>query len=519
MRKFFKAVAFVTIFSVLTRTIGFFLRIYLSRVMGAETLGAYQVSMSIFGVLMTLVTSGLPLVVSRNVAYFEQKNANMQHKNITAGLIIAIALSTILCVILYAFPNILQIFITSEESISMILILLPALIASAIYSILRSGLWGRKYFFTISFTEFFEQVVRIILCIILFNIPLSLSVGQKSALSLTLSCVASAILVLILYFVFGGRLKSPKDNLLPILKTSTPITLVRTISSVVGSLIAIIIPHQLTKFGYSESEALAQFGMFMGMTMPILMIPNTFTSSIAVALVPEISGYTNNIDKYKGNIDGLSNKITSAIKTVILISFILMASFISLGKPICKFLFNNSQAGVYLSASAVLMLPIGLNQICTSMLNAVGLEIKALGNYAIGVIGLFLAIFILPQYIGTYSIVVGLGLMHLLTCILSLRMLKRRKLINWTINKPIFLCVIICAIVSLIGCFAYNLLIKFMNYIIALIIIGVLTVGCTVLLMAVFNLVNMQILMVKFTKRKKYTKKSVTNNQIINKVA
>lgn len=509
MRKFFKAVAFVTIFSVLTRTIGFFLRIYLSRVMGAEVLGSYQVSMSIFGVLMTFVSSGLPLVVSRNVAYYDKKNSQMQHKNITAGLIIGITLSVVLCVIIYVFPNILKLFISSDESINIILILLPALVASAIYAILRGGLWGEKYFFTISFTEFFEQVVRIVLCIILFNVPLELSVGQKSALSLTLSCVASALLVVILYFVFGGRLKLPKESLASILKTSTPITLVRTISSVVGSLIAIIIPHQLTKFGYSQSEALAQFGMLMGMTMPILMIPNTFTSSIAVALVPEISGHTNNIDKFGGNVSGISRKITSAIKTVILISFVLMASFISLGEPICQFLFNTSQAGTYLSVGAILMLPICLNQICTSMLNALGLEFKALINYAVGAIALFLSIFLLPRYIGTYAVVIGLGLMHLITCVLSLRMLKNRHLVNWSINKSIFLCMVLCFIVSLLGHCMYSLLIKFMPLVASLIICGILTVAFTILLMFAFNLINIKVTFVNFFKRSKRKSRAV----------
>ncbi len=509
MRKFFKAVAFVTIFSVLTRTIGFLLRIYLSRVMGAEVLGAYQVSMSIFGVLMTLVSSGLPLVVSRNVAYFDNKDAQMQHKNISAGLIIGTILSGVICIIIYAFPNVLKLFIGSDESVNIILILLPALIASAIYAILRGGLWGKKYFFTISFTEFFEQVVRVILCLILFNIPLELSVGQKSALSLTLSCVASALLVIILYFVFGGRLKSPKESLIPILKTSTPITLVRTISSLVGSLIAIIIPNQLTKFGYTQSEALAQFGMLMGMTMPILMIPNTFTSSIAVALVPEISGYTNNIDKFEGSVVELSSKITNSVKTVIIISFVLMASFISLGEPICLFLFSNSQAGVYLSVSAILMLPIGLNQICTSILNALGLELKALINYAVGAVALFLSIFLLPQFIGSYSVIVGLGLMHLITCVLSLRMLKKRKLINWSINKPIFLCLVLCIIVSLIGYFMYNLLAKIMHYLIALIICGVLTVAFTILLMIVFNLININVVHCYIGRHKKSKSKAM----------
>ena len=133
MHKFFKAVAFVTIFSVLTRAIGFFLRIYLSRVMGTEVLGAYQVAMSIFGVLMTVISSGIPLVVSRNVAYFDaQNNKKSQHQNITAGLIISVLIAIVICVVLTAFPEILKLFMQSQESVNIILYLLPALLKGKI---------------------------------------------------------------------------------------------------------------------------------------------------------------------------------------------------------------------------------------------------------------------------------------------------------------------------------------------------------------------------------------------------
>ncbi len=499
MHKFFKAVAFVTIFSVLTRAIGFFLRIYLSRVMGAEVLGAYQVSMSIFSVLLTLVTSGLPLIISRNVAFCEaNKDKQTQNRTITAGLIVSLVVSFIVCVVLGAFPNILKLIIKSEESIQIILILLPALVASAIYGILRGGLWGKKCFFTISFTEFFEQVVRIVFCIILFSIPISLSAGAKSALSLTLSCIMSAILVFILYFAFGGRFQSPKTQFKDVIKTSTPITLVRTVSSIVGSVIAIIIPLRLTKFGYSSSEALAQFGIFMGMTMPLIMVPSTFTSSIAVALVPEISSYTNNIDGGNvKNLDALSRQISTAIKTTIVISFLLLPCFISLGKPCAKILFNNSQAGVYLASCAILMVPMGLNQICTSMLNALGLELKGLINYAIGAVALFVSIYFLPQYIGVYAIFVGLISMHLITALLSLNMLIKRKLINWQVVMPIGICSLITLPTTLLGLSVYKLFIRFAGMFTSTLISGILTFSFTILLVFVFDLASIKALLIK----------------------
>ena len=69
-----KAMFCVTFFSVATRTLGFLLKIYLSRELGSVLLGSYQVAMSIFAVLMTFVSSGIPVVLSRNVSYFSCKN-------------------------------------------------------------------------------------------------------------------------------------------------------------------------------------------------------------------------------------------------------------------------------------------------------------------------------------------------------------------------------------------------------------------------------------------------------------
>ncbi len=499
MQKFVKAVAFVTIFSVLTRAIGFLLRIYLSRVLGAETLGSYQISMSIFGVLMTLVSSGLPLIVSRNVAYYAaDKQDNKANGMLSAGLYISIIFSVVVCVVLYACPQILEMFIKSQESIDIILILLPALVGEAVYAILRGGLWGKKRFFTISFTEFFEQVVRIILCVVLFSIPMALSVGQKAALSLTLSCIASAVLVAVLYFVFGGKVTRGKGNYYLVLKTSTPITLVKTISSVVGSIVAVLIPLRLQKYGLSSSEALAQYGIFMGMTMPIIMIPNTFTGSIAVALVPEMSSYTNNIDGVGAkNIAALRGQIDLAIKATVMISMIFIPCFASLGVPICQFLFNNITAGKYLAVCAILMLPMGMCQICNSILNAIGLELKALACYGAGAVLLILCIYFLPPLVGVYAILIGMFAMNTLSCILCLIMLHKRKLVSISFAKAIINMTLVCLPTTLLGYFTYNLLAKFCGMLASLVISGVLTFGFTVLLVFVFDIANVSAFAVK----------------------
>ena len=102
MNKFFKAMFCVTFFSISTRALGFLLKIYLSRELGSVQLGTYQVTMSIFAVLMTLVSSGIPVVLSRNVSYYAHNNNKKSiGSTVSSGLII----TGIICLIVSLLMN------------------------------------------------------------------------------------------------------------------------------------------------------------------------------------------------------------------------------------------------------------------------------------------------------------------------------------------------------------------------------------------------------------------------------
>lgn len=502
-KKFFKAMFCVTFFSVTTRALGFLLKIYLSRTLGSVLLGSYQVAMSIFGVLMTFVSSGIPVVMSRNVSYFSGKNDKKSIGSIvSSGLIITGIICTIVSLIIVLFPNLLSIIFTSSASIQMIYILLPALLFSSIYEVLRGALWGEQKFFTISITEFIEQVVRIILLLIFFNTSIiNISATNKTALSLSLACVVSSIIVIIIYFKGGGNLANPKYQFNNLLKTSSPITAVRTVSSIVSSIIAILIPIRLQAFGYSQVEALSEFGIIMGMTFPILMIPATLISSLAVTIIPSISEQSNDIDN--GELKDktiIKSKINFALKTSIIFSSILISSFIALGEPICQFLFNNTKAGTYLSVATIIMIPLGLSQISSSILNAVGLEIKSLKNYVISSALLIACIIFLPGYCGTYSLIIGYFLMSLVSAIMNIAMLRKRNLASLSFIKTIALLLVTNIISSLTGIFINNLL-NF-NLIINLIISAIFTFGSNILLILCLNVANIKVIIFNRKKQK-----------------
>ena len=100
MRSIFKNVAIITIFSVLTRLLGFVFRIFLSRTIGAEALGMYQVALSVFMVLLTFVSSGFALIVSRWTASYRVKSQKKEIASlVTTATIIALIVSVLLSLI------------------------------------------------------------------------------------------------------------------------------------------------------------------------------------------------------------------------------------------------------------------------------------------------------------------------------------------------------------------------------------------------------------------------------------
>ena len=83
----FATASIVTALSVAERGLGFLYRIVLSRLIGAEGLGIYQVSLSLFALFLTLGTGGIPITVSRLISKSKAENdANGEHGAVSAGI-------------------------------------------------------------------------------------------------------------------------------------------------------------------------------------------------------------------------------------------------------------------------------------------------------------------------------------------------------------------------------------------------------------------------------------------------
>lgn len=489
MKKLFKALAILTSFSVLTRALGFLFRIILSRVIGAEGLGVYQISFSVFMVLETFISSGLPLVVSKmtskNIA---SNNQTKQHSLVTSALIIGILTATSLSLIVLLFKNLFGLLFTDKRCLNILIVLLPGLVFSSVYSILRGNLWGQKKYFLVSITEFLEQLFRIIICVVLLGVFYSIFDGSIIAsISYIISCILSSLIVLFIFIKNNGSFKKPeKKQCLSLLKDSIPITFVRVVSSLLMPIISIIIPMQLIKSGYTNEQALSVFGVAMGMTFPLLYIPSTLAGSLSMTLIPDLSTAVT-----QQNFVEIKSKINFSIKFGMFVAFLFIPIFFALGEYIGVFLYNNTQSGIFLSNASLLVLPICLSGLTVSCLNALNLEVKGFINYVIGAVFLFISILTLTKHIGILSLVCGMGLCLSLATILNISLLNKKLGSNF-FNLRYLLKLFLCSIPGILICrWFFNILSHFCPLIFNLIISCFVAEVFFLIFALIFNLYNL----------------------------
>lgn len=488
MKSLVKTVALITGFSILTRIAGFLFRVYLSRAIGAEALGLYQVAFSVFIVLLTIVSSGLPFIVSRLTAsYRVGENHKKQSGLLMSAIIIGLVVSALLCGCVLIFRNVFSKLFTDASCMMILIVLLPALVFSSVYSVVRGALWGQGNYFALCVSEFFEQIVRIFVCVLMLSPVASVVTNSVSAAwSLTIACAASMIFVLLLYFIYGGRLSKPKD-FKQLLRRSTPITGVRVGGSLAQPLVALIIPARLMSIGYSSSQAMSLFGVAVGMTMPLLFVPSALIGALSTALVPDIS-----MAVAKEDTKHIETRIRTSIIFALFISAMTVPLFAGAGEEIGQFLYGNSLSGLILASSAWIMLPMGLNNITSSLLNSLGYEIRSCINYFIGAIVMLLAMWFLPIICGINALFLGTGLCMCVTSALNFFMLKRKTKISLKLFKPLsLLCFITLPCAALVS-FIDKLCVMVMPPFFAIVISCTVGVVFYLLLCMVFNIVDVK---------------------------
>lgn len=423
MRKFFKTVAIVTVFSISEKFLGFLYRIYLSRSIGAEGIGIYQVALSVFALLLTITVAGTPITVSRLMTkYRAEGEPDRARKVITAGLAFTLIVAVPLCFVFTVFNKQFSFMFADERCMSIFLVVLPGLIFTSVYSVLRGVFWGDKDFLPYSIIELLEEICMIVFGIILINRATDVYQGAfRAGVAVLISYIFSFTLATAVFFFRKNKLKNPRSEFKPLLSSALPITAMRTANSLSVSLVSIILPIRLVTAGLTNAQAMSVFGAAMGQAIPLLFIPTTLIGSFTLVLVPEISE-----NFYKGNHFYLKRDVEKAIKFTTFLTALFIPVFFVCGEEIGILVFNSHECGKYLTASAFLMIFMSISNITTSILNSMGLENKTLVYFIISGVFMLLSVWFLPKFFGIYALLIGFTFVYGLTSVLNLILLHKK---------------------------------------------------------------------------------------------
>lgn len=419
----YKSAALVTVFSTIEKTMSFFYRVVLSRIIGAEGIGIYQICLSVFAVFLTAASSGIPVTVSRLIAKNNAVNdIRGRHAAVTAGVVGTLIFTIPIAVLLFFGRNALGFLFSDGRCKDIFLLLLPGLILTSVYAVMRGSFWGNKQFLPYSVIELLEDAVMVILgCILVYGVTDPVLGAKRATIAVAVSYVFSFCVSLFWYFHKGGKFVNPKRQLKPLFSASMPITAMRTTTSLLNSAVAVLLPLLLmSAYNLTNSEAISLYGVAIGMSLPILFIPSSLIGSISVVVAPELSE-----NYYKNNTEQVKFDVEKSLKAAVFIAALLVPVLFVLGDEIGNFLYSNEMSGKIIQNCSFILFPMCITMISTTVLNSMNREKRTLIHFLIGAAVMILSIVVLTKYAGVYSYMIGLAANYMITGTLNLILLKK----------------------------------------------------------------------------------------------
>lgn len=497
-KKIAGAFALLTVFEVFTRFVSFVFKIYLSRTLGAEALGLYQIALSVFFLFASFSSSGIPTVLSRKTAESNALNKDKPYRLFSAALILGVSISLSLVIVLALLNNRLTFLFSEPLALPLFLIMIPALCSTAVYNVVRGWFWGEKDFAAFSITEMAEELLRVLFSVLFITgVFGALSGVYAISYAFTVSDVIVAIILLIIYFAKGGKITKPAD-LKTIFVPALPVTMMRVCGSLFATLIAFILPLRLMKFGMAADEATAYFGRIAGMANPLLFAPNAIIGSLSVVLIPEMSA-----SMAKKEFEKLNKQLLLGINFAFLISGLFIVAYSSMGSEITSILYKDSESGIYLQIATFSMIPTCMMAITQSALNSIGKEYPSFVNYLVGNFFMITAIFILPKFIGIFAVAVATFIGSLISSTLNYLSLRKATGLDSSFAKYAILVIVFVLPCSLLSKWTFGLIAQYMPKILSVGIALTLGMLCYALLCLITNVLNVRgVILERFAKLK-----------------
>ena len=397
---------------IVSRILGFFYRIFLSRTIGANGLGLYQLIFPVFTLCLALSASGIQTAISRFVA--SEKNGK---QFFWAGTFLSTLLSLVLSFSIYMLaPWIATDILKEARTEPLLRVMVFCVIPACIHGCFNGYYYGRKKSVVPSICQISEQLARMFGTLIIYQILCDRGKELEpihAVWGLVISEGIGLLVSLTAYLLFDRRNSdiaqsergSYRTSLLlkPLGLMAIPLTLNHVLMTLSHSLENLLLPQQLVAFGYTPDEALSHFGILTGMALSVIFFPSAITNSLSVLLLPRISE-----TKARGDMCAVFDTIKGAVCCGVALGSLCTFVFLISADWFGTYLFEDVLAGFYIRILSILCPFMYTSSLLSSIVNGLGHASLTLVCNLTGCAVRILAIWFLVPVYGMYAYIISM---------------------------------------------------------------------------------------------------------------
>ncbi len=386
---FLKGTFILTIAGFVVKVIGSLNWIFVSRILGGEGIGLYQMAFPIYFLAMTVSQAGVPVAISiitaERVALKDIWGAKrVFHISMAFMLVTGLFFSVLT---FFAADWLIDFhFIRDARAKMAVQVLAPTVFFVTLLASSRGYLQGWQRMTPTAVSQIVEQIFRVITMILLADLLLPWGLDYAAA-GASLGALAGAVtgLIVLVYFHwkldrdierdYGKELKPlPGEDRIPawkimkrIFMLSLPVSASSLMLPVVSNLDLMIVPQRLEVAGYSVNEATELFGYLTGMAVPLVNLSTILTASMAMSLVPIISEARALKQRQR-----VYQQTAASVRISNFVCFPAFVVMFVLAVPISSLIYNAPGAGPAVMVSSVSVVLLGLHQVSTAILQGLG---------------------------------------------------------------------------------------------------------------------------------------------------
>ena len=354
-----KGALFLTVLSTVSQALGFGYRVVLSRLVGAEVMGLYQLIMPVSSVIMSLTAVGLTSAVS---------NLTSQHLALGNRRAADQTIATCLRFFFLFLLPVGAVVILGSDAISVhllgdartqlgLILLVPCVALTGVENCHKHYFYGAGIVRPPAIVELLEQFVRTfaVIALLLLFLPqypervVGLIVAGMVVCEVFSSCTL-AVLYRLRRGPLTGRGEEGRVRRRRVAAIALPVGLNALLGNLLGAANAALIPRKLVEGGVDRSAAVSQFGVVCGMTLPMLSLPIVFLGALNLVLVPRLARA-----RALNRPEECGRLVSQAVSVVSMLALPSIAFMVVVGPDLGRVMFRQDGIGEYLLPLACVM--------------------------------------------------------------------------------------------------------------------------------------------------------------------